>query len=93
MIGFSNNRFEMNLRFVNELVPVKMFNCCDVFFANFDELFLQVAFNLADSPRLKSREVGGNDAGTQSRYGIRKKGSLVYDLIILNFLRHHYELR
>ena len=40
VVGLSDGGFKVDIGFVNELVPIKMFNGRDVFFAHFNELLL-----------------------------------------------------
>lgn len=40
VIGFANNRFEIDIGFIDELIPVKVLNCGDIFFTHLDKLLL-----------------------------------------------------
>lgn len=67
MVGLSDGRLEVNVCFVDKLVPIKMLNSCDVFFAHFDELLLQISFDLADASGFEGREIVWNNFGAKGR--------------------------
>lgn len=49
VVGFANSGFEVDVCFVDELVPVEVLDGGDVFLAHLDKLLLEVALDLADA--------------------------------------------
>ena len=49
VVGLADDGFEVDVGFVDELVPVEVLDGGDVFLAHLDKLLLEVAFDLADA--------------------------------------------
>ena len=49
MVGLAGDRFEADAGFVDELVPVEVFDGAEVLLAELEELLVEVAFHLADA--------------------------------------------
>ena len=89
VVGLADNRLEIDLGFVNELVPVEVLDGGDVLLADFHQLLLEIAFDLADATGLEGGEIGGNDAWTQGGNRIGEERSLVHDVLSVEFFYHH----
>lgn len=49
VVGLADHGFEIDVGFVDELVPIEVLDGGDVFLAHLDELLLEVALDLADA--------------------------------------------
>ena len=86
VVDLANNRLEVDIGFVDELVPVEVFDGGDVFLPHLDELLLKVAFDLADATGFEGREVVGDDFGTEGRDRVGHEGPCVDDGIGSEFI-------
>lgn len=89
VVGLADDGFEVDVGFVGEFVPVEVVDGGDVLLADFDELLLEVAFDLGDAAGFEVGEVVGGDGGGEGGRGVGEKGlgGLFFgDLLVEDFL-------
>lgn len=89
VVGLADDGLEIDVGFIDELVPVEVLDGGDVFLAHLDELLLEVALDLADASRFEGGEVVGNDPRAEGGDRIREKGSAVDDVFRAEFFHHN----
>ncbi len=79
VVALADDGFEVDVGFVDELVPVEVLDGGDVFLAHLEELLLEVALDLADATGFESGKVVGDDLRAQGGDRIGHKSPFVDD--------------
>ena len=75
VVELTDDWFEVNICFVEELVPIELVDGFDVLLPHFDELLLEFTLNLTNASSFEVRQIIGDDLGAQGRNRIRHEGA------------------